>query len=294
MTYKYPNVILDLTVLPRYPSFLRPDGTVLDLVVREHMAQLLDALAVKYPLWVFHLADASKVDLKSIEVTKLDVYNDANPRENIGSIGITTRYNRNGQYEQIYAIGNRRIAMSRDRGAKVETKHLKVAIKAVDKFFTPAPWDERLDATYDTGVSMIQFAEAEARRQLRQSEAQMHDILNKFVTDNWDMFLEGLDPKQLVIAEERVELHRSHKQMSTLQMHAHSRINMLTVIIEGGNYVVQSADGTNSYTSEQLTDEVRMKIGMLKLTDEREVLPDIGVKTHAGYLIMLDPQPEGA
>lgn len=292
MIYKYPNVILDASILTN-PSYTKADGTPLDLVVNDYMAQLLDTLAVKHPLWKFELTGITKVSLTNVEATSFHVFNNANPPEDIGRLGISKRYNAHGVNEQVYVISNKRIANSRERGSKVETKHLKVALKTVEKFFQPPPWDERLDEARNAAESMIHYAEAEAARQLRQADSKMHSVVNKFVTDNWDAFLAGLDPVELAAASERVDLYRTHEEMKRLHLCAISRKNMLTVIIEGDKYVVQSSGGTNSYTSEQLTDEVRMKIGMLKLTDEREVFPTIGVKNRFGYLIMLNQQ-EGA
>lgn len=290
-TYKYPNVNLDTSEV--YITSKKPDGTPLDIVVNDHMAQLIDVLAVKHPLWLFKLQEVSKVDLYTAHAYAFRVFDDANPREQIGNIAVRKKYRRNGDVDLVYSIGNKRISGTRARGDTVDTKHIKVAVNTVGKYFKPPPWDERLDEATEAAQSMIHYAEAEAARQLRQADSRMHDVVNRFVTEHWNEFLAGLDPIELATASERVELYRTHEEMKKLHLCAISHKNMLTVIIEGDKYVVQSSGGTNSYTSEQLTDEVRMKIGMLKLTNEREVFPTIGVKTRFGYLIMLDTQ-EGA
>ena len=292
--YKYPNVILETEDVHNHIT-TKPDGTLLDIHVTPHMALLIDTVAVKYPTWEFRLYDARKIDLNTISAKYFKVFNDANPREHVGNISTSNRYNRDGQSEPAYVIGGKRLAASRERGTAVETKHVKSAVKAIDKYFVPAPWDERIDNVFSEGAVVIQYAESEAGGLLRRADSGMHEITRRFITDNWDMFLSTLNPKEQELAGQRVELFRAHQELSKLQSEVTNKRNMLTLIIEGDKYVVQTSQGISICNSEQLPEEVRRKIGMLKLVNVRDVLPNIGTRVTAGYLIMLDqPLQQGA
>jgi len=291
-TYKYPNVILDTEEAYRGMT-TKPDGTKLDIEVNPFMAALIDVIAVKYPMWEFQLYDARKVDFNTMHANYFKVFNGANPREHIGNISLGKKYRSDGEDSNVYIIGGKRVAAKRERGTAVETKHVKVAIKAIDKYFTPAPWDERLDAVYDEGAHIIHMAESDAGRQLRHLDQKLDKAVHKFVTDNWSSFLSMLNPKEHEVAESRVESNRVHQELSKLHHEALNKRNMLTLIIEGDKYVVHSINGVSTYSSEQLPEEVRMKIGMLKLAELRDVITGIGTRTNAGYLIVLD-QPIGA
>jgi len=286
MTYKYGNVILDTSeLMHRIPP--KDDGTPPDLRVGGFMAELIDTLAVKYPLWLFELSYISSVSNDTVEAVRFDVFNEDNPRKQVGWVSISSRYVQ-GIRETVYAVGGERVTQMRERGSDIHTKFVKVAVKAVNKYFTPAPLDERLPQVQVSGSRVIHYALQKAKSDVACNQQDIQHAFDKFIEANWSMFLSGLNPQELELAIERVELARSCEELSKLHHETLNKQNMLTLIIENDKYIVQSIKGISVYSSEELPEEVRMKIGMLKLTDIQEVLPNIGVRTNNGYLIVLD------
>jgi hypothetical protein len=279
MTYKYPNV--DLSA----PELNNPLKTT---IISPFMAQFVDAIAMKYPQWLIQGYSGYEVT-DTIAVTKFKVFDNDNPRKNVGTIGTTNRYHRDRGSETVYYINCPRLAMERDRGQSMLTKDLKQAMKAVKQYFTPPPIADRLDELSEQASNFARNIHSRSLNRLAPTRAVMYPVIQRYIRSNWDSFVATLEPaikqdmEELVLAEEEEHL------LFMLSTAINSR-KVLTVLIEGDKYMVSYAGVISSQSSDELPDEIRRRIGMLKLTDEHNVIDGIGIKINSGGFVVIPPE----
>ena len=59
----------------------------------------------------------------------------------------------------------------------------------------------------------------------------------------------------------------------------------MTVYLTNGKYVVQQGEVLQEYESDTLPEHIKTKVGMLKLVEEKQVVPEIGVRVGKLYVI---------
>lgn len=277
MAYKYPNVISNT----KHTSLSGEN----DLDVHEDIQPFIDALAVKYPQWEFvatgvRYTGDNNEEAKSI---RFSVYNDANPREQIGEIKGEYKYNNDGKRLPSYIVYNQRLAHARERGHRLETTKLPVAMKAIHKYFNPPPVVEILENVITRGVGQYRHAVAHKERVVRNTSYHLEESQKKYVRDNWAAYKATLGAMTLEIAEkyerESDEYVRFAKQEEYNDFYA--------VVIQNDKYVVSCNDKVTTYDVNTIPIDLRAQIGLLKLVEEGDVLEDVGVRTPSGFVVFL-------
>lgn len=278
MAYKYPNVISNT----KNTSYDNPPK---DIDVHEDIQPFIDALAVKYPHWEF-VADGVRYTGTNNEIqkaTRFKVFNDANPREQIGEVLCSHKVTNDDKRVPSYVVYNRRLAQDRERGHKLETIKLPVAMKAVHKYFNPPPVVEILENVITRGVGQYRHAVAHKERAVRNTSYHLEESQKKYVRDNWAAYKATLGNMTLEIAEkyerESDEYVRFAKQEEYNDFYA--------VVIQNDKYVVSCNDKVTTYDVNTIPIDLRAQIGLLKLVEEGEVLEDVGVRTKDGFVVFL-------
>jgi hypothetical protein len=100
----------------------------------------------------------------------------------------------------------------------------------------------------------------------------------KFATDNKDAFMATLDAREQEIFTNLVEVNESLGLHRLIRSQA-EKGELLTVLIENDKYVLLHNQTIYVKSSEELPEDLRVAIGMLKLVEVSEVLEGKGVKT---------------
>lgn len=282
MAYKYPNVISNTKNI----SY----GDENDIDVHEDIQPFIDALAVKYPQWEFvstgvrYTGDNNET-AKSI---RFAVFNDANPREQVGEIKGDYKYNNNGNRVPSYVVYNQRLAHDRERGHQLETTKLPVAMKAVHKYFNPPPVTALLEQVMTRGVGQFNHLVAHKERLARNTEYQLQASKEEFIKANWDKYLDSLADTLLNVACKYKEEFDEYLRLFNVQRNNHA----LAVVIQNDKYVVSCNDKITTYDVNTIPIDLRAQLGLLKLMEENEVLEDVGVRTKDGFLVFLPKDKE--
>jgi hypothetical protein len=109
--------------------------------------------------------------------------------------------------------------------------------------------------------------------------------MQRFVRDNWELFISTLAPADRAEIDNLSELEANQTELLWLSS-ALSDGKVLTVLIDNDKYVVRYGGEISVWESEELPDEVRQRIGMLKLADVHVVIENTGVKTPKGFIVV--------
>jgi hypothetical protein len=280
MEYKYPNV-------KSSSEYVRRGAEKIE--VHEDVAPFIDALAVKYPHWEFRTNGIkySGVDNEIVKSYSFKVFNDENPREEVGEVKSSSKYV-HGVRHTSYVVFNRRLAHDRERGHCLETTKLHVAMKAVHKYFNPPPVVEILEHVMTRGVGQYNHLVAHKERKMRSAEYGLQASKEQFIKDNWDKYLATLPPITLDIANKYKEEVNDYLRLFNVQKNNYH----LAVVIQNNEYVVSCNDKITTYDVNTIPIELKAQIGLLKLMEENDVLEDVGVRTKEGFLVFLPKDKE--
>lgn len=284
MTYKYPNVDLatpDVTQGLQHSEY--------EFEVPPFMAQLVDAVATKYPTWLLRgLGRGTIINDKLVHVTAFEVLNNDNPRTVVGKIGTTKRYTSRG-VELVYSVSCTRLAMARERGSQLMTKEVKVAMKAIKEHFTPLPVSAQVDEVRTRVYDFARSLESRYSSNINKTRYGVYPLIQRFIRDNWESFTATLEPTERREVEELAEQESALESIKQFNSTFASN-KVLTLLSEDDKYVVQYSGALSRWDSSELPDEVRRRVGQLKLTDKHVFVEGVGIKTDKGFVIML---PEG-
>jgi hypothetical protein len=274
MAYKYPNV----------KSGREYSNSSEEMDVHEDVAPFIDALAVKYPHWEFRTNNIkySGVDNEIIKAYGFKVFNDANPREEVGEIKGSYKYVKDKKHVS-YVVYNRRLAYDRERGHCFETTKLPLAMKAVHKYFNPPPVVEVLEHVMTRGVGQYNHVVAHKERAARNTEHYLQASKEQFIKDNWDKYLGSLTDTVLGVALKYKEEFNDYLRMFNVQKNNYA----VAVVIQNNEYVVSCNDKITTYDVNTIPIDLKAQIGLLKLMEEGDVLEDVGVRTKEGFLVFL-------
>jgi hypothetical protein len=283
MTYKYPNVDLASPEVTRGMQH-----SEYEFEVPPFMAQLVDAVATKYPSWLLRGLGRSVISDKLVHVTSFEVLNNDNPRTIVGKIGTTKRYTSRGA-ELVYNVSCNRLVMARERGRELMTKDVKVAMKAVKAHFTPLPIAEQVDEVKTRAYDFARSLESRYNSNVSKTRHSVYPLIQRFIRSNWESFIATLEPTDRREVEELAEQESALESIKDFTaMFSSSKV--LTLLTEDDKYVVQYGGALSRWDSSALPDEVRRRVGQLKLTDKHVFVEGVGLKTDKGFVIML---PEG-
>lgn len=276
MTYKYPNV-------KSSGEYIRRGDEKLD--VHEDMIPFIDALAVKYPQWEFRTNGVKYSGVEN-EITKsysFKVFNDENPRVEVGEVKGSYKINKHGNRVRSYVVYNNRIARDRERGHTIDTIKLPIAMKAVHKYFNPPPVVDILEQVITKGVGQYRHAVAFKERAVRNTSYHLEEPQQQFIRANWEMFKSTLVGVTLEIVEKYEHQMNEFKRVAALE----DNNDFIAVVIQNNEYVVSCNDKITTYDVNSIPIDLRAQLGLLKLVEEGDLLEDVGVRTKEGFLVFL-------
>jgi hypothetical protein len=259
---------------------LAPNGQPREVRVDEMLLPVLVALAQKNPTLQFK-HERHKVYPMSEErasVMDFSVHDTNTPSTKVGEISITTRYSNRGGSERVFTVGSPRLASERERGHEYRTKDAKNAIKTADKYFKPPPLKARVVAQEQKGARAIRehFDALKGRVSTRRNEC--FNQMIKFAAANKDAFMATLDTHEQGVFTSLLEVTDSYNIHRLLRSQA-DKGDLLTVIIEDDKYVLYYKQTIYVKSSDELPEDLRVSVGMLKLMEVSEMVEGKGVRT---------------
>lgn len=240
------------------------------------MQDIIKEVARRHPDWVIS-------SNAPIEARRFTVYYKGDTNRALGDINEDYKYT-NGERRRLFVIDNWRISEMRQRGSGIQTGKPREALKAVEKYFFPLTDQENIDHAFKHAHHLIYAHAAETRGTVEASIRRMHQPMMTFAHKHWDKFLDSLDVKE---KEQALDLLK-HQQLSNAAKALYHEIDSrkcLTVYLSGGKYTVQQGEVLQEYESETLPEHIKTKVGLLKLVENKQVVPEVGVRVDNLYVI---------
>lgn len=249
-----------------------------------HLGGLMLELIKRYPQWNFvaisgnyheRLVDGTKVRL----ATKFGVYE---KREMIGFVGYDRSYARGDQY----VVGNDRISASKDRQSCTKTTKLDVALRLVKKNFSPKTTDEYFEKSIEVVTENINRLVIRANQDTRGYYNALQTKMAQYVRNNWSSFVDTLNQEGKDTCAKYMEAHEKLDINQNIQT-LFQKGDASTILIRDNDYIIKNKGGVTMCPSEQLPQELKLKLGMLKLSAVGTVVEGMGYRaTDESFVIV--------
>lgn len=254
------------------------------------MARLIRELSRQRPAWKFYFVGIGEARSDGgYYVSRFHVFEDG---EELGDIGKT--YTRGGG--DSYQMKNKRVFMSlqkRPYEGRI-TNDLKKAVKTVLQYFyaSTVPEISAEARSRVTSVTGMQFNSASYA--IRNNVDNLRDAMLQFIKDNWERFAQM--PLDMSIARHRdVLLDNFDRHTAARVLHeAHNKREGIIVQLRDDKYWVMTP-GSEEFTprldADKVPDHIKAGVGMLKLVNSEQSIPDVGVRIAADLFFILNKEP---
>jgi hypothetical protein len=204
--------------------------------------------------------------------------------ENLGSVSIKRR----GDDYKLF-ITNDRILESLVRGRGLWTSDPKRATLIIRKKFYPAGIAARTDKALGTARCVANSLTAALARQVKGDEDKLYLDMRDFALSNQEAFTLTLPDIKREALHAYMENREKLKGVNAFrykltQNNVGERV--MLVIIDQDNYIVRLGDEVSLHTADTLSQDVRTKLGMLKLAEPDSIFPDIGCRVSSDTFLI--------
>lgn len=249
---------------------------------------VVSRLASLNPLWTFVIVssthDSGYDRVASGFTVKLD-------GEDLGQIGLSYM----GSKGRVITISNDRIGKGRTRSDSYRTTDADKAVLTAKKMFGKMNPTERIQKAKDAAERVVSRASwnKERERTTCQSKVQS-ELLLWAMGKGHAMFLEYIDKEAQPQVKHSVTTHMGKLEVLDTEMKTIERVQedfgkdkTALVVKDSGKYLVKVGDKVDLYDDNTLPQDMRMKVGMLKLVEDEQYLTDVGCKVTSEIFVLL-------
>jgi hypothetical protein len=252
--------------------------------VHPFMAQLIEALQVKRPSWEFEATAYGTVnhngEINDILHSAFDIYDNG---EKLASID--KEFKGSGH---VYAVKNHRLVAARERGLWTTRKNLKDITAVILKNVYPHTVAEIAEAKYKTSHSAAQSAAYKTRNIHTRAVERLALPALKFLVPQWDAFM--------AVPTGNSDTDEVKATYFDICANAEAAKSFATdphwVVVERPRDVIVQPVDKEAYACslESLPDQVKMALGLLKMTEKDTLIADIGIRTDVDtFYILYNP-----
>ena len=249
---------------------------------------VVSRLATLNPLWTFVAMGRSYSMGDNYKVSDFIVKLDG---EVLGTIG--TSYM--GSRGQVIAIANDRIGKGRQRSDSYRTQDAEKAVLMAKKMFGKMNPNERIQKAKDAAERVVTRASWNKERERNNHKGMVQgEMLRWAESKGYAMFLEFVEKEasnttRNTISNSIEKLEVLDTEMKTIEKVQEQFGNNKTALVvkDLGKYLVKVGDKVDMYDDNTLPQDMRMKVGMLKLVEDEQYLTDIGCKVTSEIFVLL-------
>jgi hypothetical protein len=290
-----PNVDIDAYVQERWKDFSSHNTkkvfTLGDSGINEHIHPLIEKLALKRPEWKFtasygsfHSYDNNELAV-GFEIRDFKVFD---KRELLGGIEL-------GSYSwktklHSFHIGNHRTSQALSRANSYKTSNIDKAVKLVLKHFGAKDDKELYDEAYKVSVEKLSEQARHKGGMVRRMWNGNDKAAFTFMLAHWDKFVMTLtDANQRAALSKVPELYEEELLLDKLYVEGTTSGGGAFTVYQQGDYYLMSNDtgGLEKKTGEELPNNVRHKLGILKLVKDGQAVSDIGFRANENMFIVV-------
>lgn len=250
---------------------------------------VVQRLAVLNPLWRFVVESVTydnSTEPQSLKATEFKVMEAG---EELGTIS-KEYHGRN----YVIQISNPRIGKERTRSGGYKTKDSDKAILKAKKMFFKLKPSERVEKAMKDASGVIQQQARRKDREKYNHADTIQSAANKFIMGTgFSLFLEHIktmaESEQNKINKARAEYDRISEEMLTIDK-VKSQFEKGTtalVIKDDGKYLVKIGDAIQLYDDNTLPDDMRGKLGMLKLVEAEAFVSNTGCRINDEVFVLV-------
>lgn len=243
---------------------------------------VIQKLSLRHPDWAFILTRSRSVN-GALEAQSCNIFKGT---EWLGCFS--------PDYHGRFAIDCPRLLKNRQRGSATYTRDALKAIKIIESNFGPKVTSEVLEDAVTVANRCLQEKYGSTKYALEKLKSAMIPVLLDYAIGNWDTMLPYLkqsvvDVTQYPYVSEKAL--KSHRMCKTVNYGG-----AYFILLQDNKYVVaptgrdQDWRSLKAYTDDDLPDKLKVSLGLLKLTDERKVLDDVGLRVSKDVFFIVEPE----
>lgn len=250
---------------------------------------VVQRLAVLNPLWRFMVESVTYDNSTDPQSLKAGEFKVMEAGEELGTI--SKEYH--GR-DYVIQISNERISEGRMRRGGYKTKDADKAILKAKKMFFKLKPSERVDKARKDASGVIQ---QQSRRKDREKYTHAETIQNaahKFIMGTgFSLFLEHIktmaESEQIKIYKAQAEYERIGEEMLTIEKVKSQFENGKTALVikDDGKYLVKIGDAIQLYDDNTLPEDMRRKLGMLKLVEAEAFVSNVGCRINDEVFVLI-------
>lgn len=272
----------------------------------EMLTELVSKLVVDKPEWQFHvhayrdwrdLTDSKCVGVAWSSVSILSPYG-----QNLGAVTYGHRWGKHGRTD-VLEVHNHRVSAARERANCFSTSDVKAAIREVKKSFYEKTVDELLNEACTEAHSAIYNAknapQSKVRNTKRGMEGQVFELVDYVLDHHKEHFSVWLDTKRNWPSGKTLEMINSMAENQTIldtveEVERAFQSNRTALIIKNqGGYILRIDKEVKLCDDSTLPENIRAKLGMLKLVEESQVISNVGCRVNKEtFVVVLDATEE--
>lgn len=235
------------------------------------VTNVIEKIAIKNPTWKFVVSKGRYATDKELASDTFQVFCG---KEQLGDISIGYHHNK-----EAVTISNPRVGKEMQRYNGRTTTKEAVAIKHVEKYFYAKTTDENIEVNFQEAFGAIDAIERQLRNKTHEAHELVNDKMMHFVMSRWDDFV--VEENVCSRGKEYPSLKREWNKIKAIDANK----SMATVIMLLGKEYVMRKDGVITKGSE-LNEELKTKVGMLKLLDDEVSNPNLGIKVNSNLFVL--------
>jgi hypothetical protein len=263
------NVKMEAKMLVRYGN---NPASMYDQEYAHKTIRFINVLAKLHPSWTFEFTSGRDVKVTS-------------DGELMGQVGERWHGSR-----MAYYVSNDRIREQRSRGSCYNTESIDKACDKVKKMFAPRTIQERAKLGMDKAREVIENQWRDKSYRRRQHNSHLDSAKLDYANYMEAQFLLWLREKNKT---DTLEHKRAYDEL-TLDMQTIEGIGnqfknnrSALVVLADGKYIVKIQDNVQLYDDTTLPVELRGKLGMLKLVENKQMIEGIGCRAEAEVFVLV-------
>ena len=271
-----------IRVSPKHSSYSGTFTADTDATMKDHMWELVSALAPKNPDWTFVLTQGWANNENTVYFAGFKVVDSYDVE--LGKVLSDTRYSSNAGAQPAYLINSKHLASR--RGEKKTTK-LDVAIREIKKTFRPDTQDEVIATAIDDATETYRDVRHKKRWASDRLVATLKEKAYVWVRENClDAFSASVDEVTQKKLREQAELEMEIKTVEDIGDKIDTDKSYL-IIKDGSRYIVRIDDNVKLCDDSSLPEEVRSKLGMLKLVEVSQFIDNVGCRVNDNTFVVV-------
>ena len=245
-------------------------------------------LASKYPRWTFKVTNVMPAPGGNAAIA-FEVFDG---RELLGAIQ-RGRANSGGP---CIVIHNKRIEASMSRQSAYKTVDPLKAIAKVKKMFSPMSVTEKIEKAQASASTVIGNERHNKLRLVRELDTKIRYAGLRYLQseEGVAVFTNYLSvcatPENLTTIEEMSQIQVQRAELNTIDNLAEvaETAKSVLIIVDGGNYLAQIGSDVQIWDDNTLPVELRGKLGLLKLVNNRQFVSDVGCRVDDDVFILIN------